>query len=263
MGPLERERWFISNDLTLIVCLVSSSNQPLTDESMREAIRVGDLPPSDRLAAATGRIGRCPRRALPCSRHTRPALRENAVSIQHVRALVPLLAAAALLVAWPARAQAVLDGKALNESSLIKALTPAPEEPEVLLRGFRPAKVDPARAAPGKASASLLITFVSNSATLTEHARASLDIVARALNADGLSRFKFSIEGHADPRGDPQRNLRLSESRAESVVAYLTGSHHIARERLRPVGKGDTELINTAQVDAPENRRVTIVTLRE
>ncbi|MEO6409288.1 MAG: OmpA family protein [Burkholderiaceae bacterium] len=184
--------------------------------------------------------------------------------IQLFRASVLLLAGAALGFAGPSRAQSVLDGKSLSEKSLIEALTPAPEEPEVLLRGFRPAKVDPsARPATKKASASLLITFVSNSAELTENARASLDIVARALQADGLSNFKFSIEGHADPRGDPQRNLRLSQSRAESVVAYLTGRHHIGRERLKPVGKGDTELINMAHIDAPENRRVTIVTLRE
>ena len=185
--------------------------------------------------------------------------------IKPFKASVLLLAGAALGLAGQARAQAVLDGKSLSERSLIEALTPAPEpEPEVLLRGFRPAKIDPsARPAPKKASASLLITFVSNSAELTENARASLDIVARALQADGLASFKFSIEGHADPRGDPQRNLRLSQSRAESVVAYLTGRHHIGRERLKPVGKGDTELVNMAHIDAPENRRVTIVTLRE
>ena len=175
-----------------------------------------------------------------------------------------LIVAASVGVSMPASAQTVLDGKALSEKSLIEALTPAEPEGEVLLRSFRPVKVDPSARAPAKkASASLLITFVSNSAELTEHARGSLDIVARALQADGLASFKFAIEGHADPRGDPQRNLRLSQLRAESVVAYLTGRHRVARERLKPVGKGDTELVNLTQIDAPENRRVTIVTLRE
>ncbi len=183
------------------------------------------------------------------------------------RAAVVLLAAAAFGTSLQARAQAVLHGKALNEKALIEALTPAAEpEPEVLMRGFRPAKVDPSvrpAAAPKKASASLLITFVSNSAELSASARESLDIVARALQADGLSSFKFAIEGHADPRGDPQRNLRLSQLRADSVVAYLSSRHRIARDRLKPVGKGDTEPVNTAQIEAPENRRVTILTLRE
>ena len=184
--------------------------------------------------------------------------------IKPFNAWVLLVAGAAIGLSMQAPAQPVLDGKALNEKSLIEALTPEPQEGEVLLRSFRPVKVDPSARAPArKAGASLLITFVSNSAELTEHARASLDIVARALQADGLASFKFAIEGHADPRGDPQRNLRLSQSRAESVVAYLTGRHRIARERLKPVGKGDTELVNLTQIDAPENRRVTIVTMRE
>lgn len=177
-------------------------------------------------------------------------------------------------VPWlPAQAQTLLKGKDLSEQNLIEALSPpepaagavdAPDSGEVRLRGFRPSPVDPVKPAPSKKlSASVLITFISNSAELTDRARASLDVVARALQAERLSNFKFSIEGHADPRGDAQNNLRLSQSRAESVVGYLTGQHRISRERLKPVGKGDTEPVNTHQIDSPENRRVTIVTVRE
>ena len=36
----------------------------------------------------------------------------------------------------------------------------------------------------------------------------------------------------------------------------------IGRERLNAIGKGSTELLNTTQPAAPENRRVTIVTTR-
>ncbi|MDB5946245.1 MAG: OmpA/MotB domain protein, partial [Ramlibacter sp.] len=72
-----------------------------------------------------------------------------------------------------------------------------------------------------------------------------------------------AIEGHADPRGGEQANLELSQRRAESVVSYLAGNHHIDPSRLRPVGKGQTELFNLTQLDAPENRRVTVKTLVE
>lgn len=113
-----------------------------------------------------------------------------------------------------------------------------------------------------KASASLLVTFGTNSTDLTEETKASLDVVAKALQADKLADFAFSIEGHADPRGNPDDNLRLSQGRAESVVHYLVAQHHIDPARLKPVGKGATELANTERIDAPENRRVTITTLK-
>lgn len=194
--------------------------------------------------------------------------------------------AAALAVPSPAaRAEPILKGRNLSEKNLIDALEPAapaaaatpaadaPEGGEVRTRGIRVMRDQPSAqaveqvakaAAPvKKPSASVLITFVTDSAELAGHARSSLDVVAKALQSQRLANFKFAIEGHADPRGTPEHNLRLSQARAESVVGYLAAQHRIDRERLRPVGKGDTELFNTQQPDAPENRRVTITTLRE
>jgi hypothetical protein len=46
-------------------------------------------------------------------------------------------------------------------------------------------------------------------------------------------------------------------------VSYLTENHGIDAARLRPVGKGQSELFNRSQIDAPENRRVTVKTLVE
>jgi len=47
------------------------------------------------------------------------------------------------------------------------------------------------------------------------------------------------------------------------VVNYLVAAQGIAADRLSPVGKGSAELLNTERPDAPENRRVTIVTKRQ
>jgi outer membrane protein OmpA-like peptidoglycan-associated protein len=88
-----------------------------------------------------------------------------------------------------------------------------------------------------------------------------MDVVGRALNADKLAPFKFSIEGHADPRGGTELNQRLSEERAQSVRQYLVENHHIDPQRLTSVGKGDKEPLNEKDPAAPENRRVTIVTI--
>jgi outer membrane protein OmpA-like peptidoglycan-associated protein len=183
---------------------------------------------------------------------------------------VPLhLVAAALCSALAAGAQAqpIFRGQDITEDKLIEALTPEPGE--IRTRSIRVER-DQASARSGdkpaagkKAGASLLITFVTNSSELTADAQSKLDIVARALQAEKLADFRFAVEGHADPRGRHDYNLRLSQARAESVVDYLTTRHRIERDRLKPVGKGDTEPANTARPAAPENRRVTILTVRD
>lgn len=112
------------------------------------------------------------------------------------------------------------------------------------------------------ASANLLITFTSNSAKLTRSARVALDKVARALKSSQLSPYRFRVEGHADPRGSAPANLKLSESRAKAVVEYLTDEGGVPSIRLTPVGKGSAEPLNVQNATAPENRRVTIVTVQ-
>lgn len=165
------------------------------------------------------------------------------------------------------QAQAIFRDQDINEENLIEALTPPPGE--IRTRSIRvertqgPGLPDASTVPSVAASASVLITFVTNSAELTADARSKLDIVARALQADSLSNFRFAVEGHADPRGDSDHNLKLSQARAESVVDYLAVYHGVDRQRLRPIGRGDQQLANPSWAAAPENRRVTIVTLQE
>lgn len=184
--------------------------------------------------------------------------------------LLPLLLGWALLA--PAQTQPasqssdnpVLKGAQVTEDALVDALAIEQPNPATgVMRGFRPASKPggaPVKAGPGKAS--LLITFATNSSELSGETQGILDTLARALQSDTLAGFSFKVEGHADARGDAEANRRLSQSRAESVMAYLTGKHGILAERLSAVGKGSAEPLNKTRVDAPENRRVTIVTSR-
>ena len=152
----------------------------------------------------------------------------------------------------------ILKDRDVSESALIDALTP---EPKFRTRSIQ---VSPSsdRASPVKqASASMLITFETSSAELKPQAKTMLDALGRAMTSDKLSNFSFEIDGHADPRGGAQFNLELSQKRAEAVVSYLQQTHHIDAGRLRAIGKGQTELLNLNQPDAPENRRVTVKTL--
>ena len=103
------------------------------------------------------------------------------------------------------------------------------------------------------------MTFVTGSADLTPDARRALDVLAGAMKSDRLAAVRFTIEGHADPRGSEELNLKLSQARAESVRRYLTASQGLAPERIEAVGKGSSALMNASEPAAPENRRVTIV----
>lgn len=151
----------------------------------------------------------------------------------------------------------VLKGKSVTENNLVDALTP--EEP-VVTRSLRVQRDNPGQQAARKPSASLLITFETNSADLTPQAKKQLDVVAAALRNNKLAEYSFNVEGHADPRGAHDSNLSLSQQRAESVREYLITAHAIDAKRLKAVGKGDSEVLNAGNPAAVENRRVTIVT---
>ncbi len=168
-------------------------------------------------------------------------------------------------VTLPASAQQapVLKEGQVTENALVDALTPA--EAPIRTRGIRVIRDEEpggaAKAPAKRAAASLLITFETNSAALTAHAKRSLDVVGQALASEKLASFRFGIEGHADPRGGEEVNLKLSQARAESVRDYLVAAKQIDAARLEPVGKGASELMNKASPAAAENRRVTIVNL--
>ncbi len=176
------------------------------------------------------------------------------------------IAVAATSLQCAAQAQGpVLGGKQVTESALIRALEidgPAASTDGVT-RSFGPAQKAARRpAASGAGKANLLMTFAVESAELTPETISILDTVAKALQSDQLAGFTFKIEGHADPRGSDDLNLRLSELRAAAVVNYLVTRHGILPERLMPIGKGSNELMDTKNPDAAVNRRVTIVTER-
>ena len=83
-----------------------------------------------------------------------------------------------------------------------------------------------------------------------------LDAVADVLTRQkGVK--KVSIEGHTDSQGDDERNLSLSQRRAEAVVKYLVDKG-IAEDRLEAVGLGETQPVgdNETSEGREQNRRV-------
>jgi OOP family OmpA-OmpF porin len=68
---------------------------------------------------------------------------------------------------------------------------------------------------------------------------------------------KISIEGHTDDDGSKNYNKKLSQKRANSVMAYLV-EHGVEAERLTAIGYGEDVplVINDSDENKEKNRRV-------
>jgi OOP family OmpA-OmpF porin len=100
------------------------------------------------------------------------------------------------------------------------------------------------------------VQFKSGSAKLLPVSYDLLDEVAGILKANpqlGLIR----IEGHTDDKGSEESNLKLSQERAESVLAYLV-EKGVDKARLKAVGLGETKPVadNKTSEGRGKNRRV-------
>ena len=98
------------------------------------------------------------------------------------------------------------------------------------------------------------IAFESNSAVLTPKGRAVIEKVIPALKRSPEA--VIEIGGHTDSYGDPDYNLQLSRTRAESVRQYL--ADHGVTNRLTAVGYGATRPLSQDRTRAAskKNRRI-------
>jgi outer membrane protein OmpA-like peptidoglycan-associated protein len=103
------------------------------------------------------------------------------------------------------------------------------------------------------------LPFDLNSAKLTDAAKAQLDELAS--KAPGAKNYLVEVQGFTDPTGDFNKNLKLSQDRADAVVQYLTVKHQIPLRRIMvPMGYGETKMLDTSPAAASlaKNRRVEV-----
>ena len=81
------------------------------------------------------------------------------------------------------------------------------------------------------------IFYDFNKATLRPESKTALDQLVVLLNQN--PNVTIELSAHTDCRGSEAYNQRLSQQRAESVVAYLI-AHGIAADRLTPKGYGES-----------------------
>lgn len=102
------------------------------------------------------------------------------------------------------------------------------------------------------------LNYEFNSAKLTAESKATLDTTIYRLLA-GNTDLIVELATHTDNKGADDYNMKLSQKRAESVVAYLTDKG-IDKLRLIPKGYGETVPIapnqNKDGTDNPEGRQL-------
>ncbi|MBO7570730.1 MAG: OmpA family protein [Bacteroidales bacterium] len=101
--------------------------------------------------------------------------------------------------------------------------------------------------------------FVQGKADLSESATFVLHDLAKVMQKNPQIRLR--LEGHTSAEGDAAVNQKLSEDRAQAAVDFLVNHEGIDASRLEAVGKGSTELKNTDDPMAPENRRTEFIVL--
>ena len=99
--------------------------------------------------------------------------------------------------------------------------------------------------------------FELGKAELSEDAKFVLHDLAKVMkDNEGLT---LKILGHTSAEGDAQLNQKLSEARAKAAVDFLVEREGVAAERLSYEGLGSSQLKNTENPNAPENRRTEFV----
>lgn len=121
----------------------------------------------------------------------------------------------------------------------------------------RPEPVPPPVVRP---SLSLLIQFDFNSARVRPESQQALANLSQALQSPELLASNFAVEGHTDAKGGKDYNQKLSQQRAQAVSDFLKGQG-VVETRLVAAGKGASDLANSTDPFAAENRRVRIVNL--
>jgi len=108
------------------------------------------------------------------------------------------------------------------------------------------------------------IQFDVNKATIKEASFSLLHDIADVIKQNPQVK-KISIEGHASSEGDAKFNLKLSDDRSKSVMAFLVKKESIDAARLTARGWGSEKPIapNDTEEGREKNRRVEFLVVEQ
>jgi len=107
----------------------------------------------------------------------------------------------------------------------------------------------------------ITVPFASGSATLGPKAKATIDEAAAWVKTQNTKGWVMAVVGYADSTGNSQRNIDLSERRANAVIYYIVSKYKMPLNRLvQPFGYGQLEPVaeNKTKEGRAKNRRVEI-----
>ena len=114
-----------------------------------------------------------------------------------------------------------------------------------------------------KPSIDLEINFEYNSDRIGQAALPTVNELGKALTDSELKGNTFILGGYADASGKPAYNQSLSERRADAVKRFLVEKFDIPAATLVTAGYGSTQLKNTSDPYAAENRRVAVANMAD
>jgi OmpA-OmpF porin, OOP family len=100
-----------------------------------------------------------------------------------------------------------------------------------------------------------VINFKRASAELDRQSNATLQKIAGIMAT--CKSAKIEVQGHTDAEGTPERNINLSNRRAQSVLQFLSASG-VDPARLTAVGYGESRPVapNDTKESRAKNRRI-------
>src|SRR5215813_12690151 len=107
----------------------------------------------------------------------------------------------------------------------------------------------------------ITVYFPTGSATLGPKAKATIDEAAAWVKTQNTKGWVMAVIGYADTTGNSQRNIDLSERRANAVIYYIVSKYKMPLNRLvQPFGYGQLEPVaeNKTAEGRAKNRRVEI-----
>src|ERR1044071_7844130 len=107
----------------------------------------------------------------------------------------------------------------------------------------------------------ITVNFATGSANLGPKAKAEIDNAAAWVKTQNTKGWVMAVIGYADTTGNSQRNIDLSERRANAVIYYIVSKYKMPLNRLvQPFGYGQLEPVaeNKTAAGRAKNRRVEI-----
>ena len=107
----------------------------------------------------------------------------------------------------------------------------------------------------------ITVYFNTGSASLGPKAKETIDEAAAWVKTQNTKGWVMAVIGYADSTGSSQRNIDLSERRANAVIYYIVSKYKMPLNRLvQPFGYGQLEPVaeNKTKAGRAKNRRVEI-----